>query len=205
MFAEVDLSYAGVDISQCYGWKRTAIMDNDEIQLLNTLEKLCKVQNMEGINALLDMPKSAIKVDCKPSKETYIEPDEPTLEITFKNNSKNPIRFLEMGVTPLSVVSYLPNPDRDSCPSGIKPDDYYSTWQNDYYMSPISYPRYLKQLEAQEEFSFMQPIKVEGYGDHKVNIKMSINVLKVFTSNSRSSGGKEITDSECSFKWLKEK
>lgn len=169
----------------CIGWKRTGLMNKEENELFSKLEEACTKRDLKTMNEIIAMPNDKIGFTCRPLKQQFLEPENPALEISIKDNSNKPINLLEPSWQRLTLRSGTCN----------------NTWTDMFDLNVNDNPRWIKILKPQESYKYTKELFVEGYGKHEVELSYSVGVWDEINDMQREMRGTVIARSTCQFNW----
>lgn len=169
----------------CIGWKRTGLMNKEENDLFSKLEEACTKRDLKTMNQIINIPKRNLRLTCRPLKERFLEPENPVLEISIKNNSNDSITVLEPSWERLTLRS----------------SNFNNTWTDEFALNVNDNPRWLKILKPKETYTFTKELFVEGYGKHEVELSYSVGAWDEISDMQREMRGSVIARSNSQFYW----
>ncbi len=169
----------------CSGWKRTGIMTKEENQLFLKLEEACSKRDIKTMNEILGVPNNRVTVTCRPLKQRFIEPDNPVIEISVRNESDKQVNILEPTWKRDTMTTYNDN----------------NMWKDDFGLGPDFNPRYLKILKPHDSYTLTKELSVEQYGKHEIEVSFSMGVWNEITPTEREMKSIVTNRTTCQFYW----
>lgn len=178
-------SNPALNMSGCFGWKRTGLMNDEETGIYLKLEDACENHDIKTLNKILAISNNEIDLSCSPTKPRFIEPESPFIEISLKNTSNKNIHILETELMRFTANSYNRN----------------DIWKDDFDVITARNPRYLKILKPSEVYRFTKELFVEGYGIHEIKLSISIGLWEKISEDTRRAHHSVIDRTSCQFYW----